>query len=68
MKIVLCKGRFAGPISGADETIVAYAIVLRAAGHDACVTVLHPPRADDPHYRRLLRNAIMWATNRNSGG
>ncbi|HXH94860.1 MAG TPA: glycosyltransferase family 4 protein [Thermoanaerobaculia bacterium] len=54
MKIVLCKGRFAGPISGADETIVAYAIELRAAGHDACVTVLHPPRADDPHYRRLL--------------
>lgn len=54
MKIVLCKGRFGGPISGADETIVAYAIELRAAGHDAGVAVLYPPPADDPHYRRLL--------------
>lgn len=54
MKIVLCKGRFAGPISGADETIVAYAIELRKAGHDASVAVLYPPAAGDPHYRRLL--------------
>jgi glycosyltransferase involved in cell wall biosynthesis len=54
LKIILCKGRFAGPISGADETVVAYAIHLRAAGYDASVAVLYPPAAGDPYRRRLL--------------
>ena len=53
MRIVLCKGRFAGPISGADETLVAYATQLRAAGSDVTVAVLYPHAADDPYYERL---------------
>jgi len=53
MKIVLCKGQFMGPISGADETIVTYATQLRAAGHQASVLLMYPPAADDPYYERL---------------
>ena len=34
MKIALCKSHFAGPVSGADETLVTYALALREAGHD----------------------------------
>jgi glycosyltransferase involved in cell wall biosynthesis len=53
VKVVLCKGRFAGPISGADETLVAYATQLRAAGVDVHVAVLYPASSRDPHHARL---------------
>jgi glycosyltransferase involved in cell wall biosynthesis len=58
LKIVLCKGRFAGPISGADETLVAYAIQLKAAGHDVIVAVLYPPSKKDPHWQRLRAASV----------
>jgi len=53
LKVVLCKGRFAGPISGADETLVAYATQLGAAGHDVEVAVLYPASATDRYVARL---------------
>jgi len=53
MKVLLCKGRFAGPISGSDETLVVYATQLKAAGHDVGVAVLYPFASDDPYYLRL---------------
>jgi len=53
MRVLLCKGRFAGPISGSDETLVVYATQLKSAGHDVAVAVLYPHAADDPYYVRL---------------
>jgi len=53
MRVLLCKGRFAGPISGSDETLVVYATQLKAAGHDVTVAVLYPFAKDDPYYLRL---------------
>jgi len=37
MRIVLCKGQVLGPISGADETLVTYAVELQKAGHSVSV-------------------------------
>jgi glycosyltransferase involved in cell wall biosynthesis len=56
MKIALCKTYFAGPVSGADETLVAYAIALREARYDVQVVLLYRCADDDPYYLRL-RNA-----------
>ena len=53
MRVLLCKGRFAGPISGSDETLVVYATQLKAAGHDVAVAVLYPFLKDDQYYLRL---------------
>ena len=39
MKIALCKSHFFGPVSGADEILVSYAISLHNAGHDVDVVV-----------------------------
>lgn len=58
MKVVLCKGRFAGPISGSDETLIAYATEMKAAGRDVEVAVLYPHAPDDPYYRRLREAGI----------
>jgi glycosyltransferase involved in cell wall biosynthesis len=53
MNILICKNRFAGPISGADEIAVNYAAELTAAGHQASVLLLEPPAAGDPLAARL---------------
>lgn len=53
MKIVFCKSGFAGPISGADEIAVTYAVELKAAGHTAEVLLVHPPASDDHLVARL---------------
>jgi glycosyltransferase involved in cell wall biosynthesis len=53
MKILLCKNSFAGPISGADEIAVNYAVELKAAGYDASVLLVQPPAAGDPLAARL---------------
>lgn len=53
LRVILCKGRFAGPISGSDETLVAYAVQMKAAGHDVAVAVVYPHAGDDPYYVRL---------------
>jgi glycosyltransferase involved in cell wall biosynthesis len=56
MKIALCKTYFAGPVSGADETLVAYAISLHEAGYDVQVVLVYRCADDDQYYLRL-RNA-----------
>lgn len=42
MKIMLCKGQFLGPMSGADETLVNYATQLHRAGHSVSVLLSYP--------------------------
>src|SRR5690349_1542998 len=58
MKIVLCKSHFAGPISGADETLVAYAVALRQARQDVQVVLLYRCAADDQYYARLRKEGV----------
>jgi glycosyltransferase involved in cell wall biosynthesis len=58
MKIALCKSHFAGPVSGADEIMLNYAVHLHRAGSEVTVVLLYPPSADDPYLRRLQRNGV----------
>jgi glycosyltransferase involved in cell wall biosynthesis len=58
MKIALCKSYFAGPVSGADETLVAYALALHEAGHDVNVVLLFTPTENDQYYARLKRAGV----------
>jgi glycosyltransferase involved in cell wall biosynthesis len=58
LRVLLCKGRFAGPISGADETLMAYATQLKAAGVDVKVAVLYPASPHDPYFLRLRRAGV----------
>jgi glycosyltransferase involved in cell wall biosynthesis len=58
MKVALCKSHFAGPVSGADETLITYAIKLRQAGHDVHVTLLYKHSNNDRYYERLRRNGV----------
>jgi len=53
MKILFCKNSFAGPLSGADEIVVTYALELKAAGQVPAVLLVHPPAQDDPLAARL---------------
>lgn len=53
MRIALCKSNFQGPISGADETLVAYATELHRAGHDVTVVLLYPFSAREGYAKRL---------------
>ena len=54
MKVLLCKNSFAGPISGADEIVVNYAVELKADGHDVSVLLVQPPAEGDPLAARLV--------------
>jgi glycosyltransferase involved in cell wall biosynthesis len=56
MKIALCKSHFFGPVSGADEALVTYAVSLHRAGHDVAVVLLFKPTDNDQFFQRL-RNA-----------
>lgn len=58
MKIVLCKGQLVGPISGADETLVTYAIHLQRLGHAVSVLLLYPCSPLDHHYQRLCEAGV----------
>lgn len=58
MKIILCKGQFLGPMSGADETLVNYAIQLHGAGHSVSVLLLYPYSPQDQYYMRLREAGI----------
>jgi glycosyltransferase involved in cell wall biosynthesis len=58
MKIVLCKGQLFGPISGADETLVTYAIQLQKLGHAVSVLLLYPCSPLDHHYQRLREAGV----------
>jgi glycosyltransferase involved in cell wall biosynthesis len=58
LKIALCKSILAGPASGADESLVTYAVALHEAGHDVTVALLYPPSHEDQYYRRLARAGV----------
>lgn len=58
MKIILGKGQFMGPISGADETLVAYATQLRLAGHSVSVLLMYPNTPGDQYYLRLSKAGV----------
>lgn len=58
MKIVFCKTGFAGPISGADEIAVMYALELRRAGHETALLLVHPPAPDDFLALRLRESGV----------
>jgi glycosyltransferase involved in cell wall biosynthesis len=58
MRIVLCKGQLLGPISGADETLVTYAVQLQKAGHSVSVLLMYRSAKDDPYSQRLLNSGV----------
>ena len=58
MKVVLAKSGLVGPISGADEALVRYAIELHRIGCLHSVALLHRPRPDDPYLLRLQAAGI----------
>ena len=58
MKIIMCKGQFLGPISGADETLVTYATQLQRVGHDVSVLLLYPCSSQDQYYLRLREEGV----------
>jgi len=58
MKIAICRSHFFGPVSGADEILLTYAICLRRAGHDVDVVLLYKPTDNDHFYRRLRQAGV----------
>ena len=66
MRIVLCKGQILGPISGADETLVTYAVQLQKAGHCISVLLMYRSSKDDPYFQRLLDAGVpvSWIASR----
>ena len=58
MKIILCKGRIYGPISGSDETLVTYASQLQKAGHSVSVLLMYLRAEEDQYYQRLLEAGV----------
>jgi glycosyltransferase involved in cell wall biosynthesis len=62
MKILFCKNSFAGPISGADEIAVTYAVELKAAGHSTGMLLVHPPATGDPLVARLRAGEVPVST------
>jgi glycosyltransferase involved in cell wall biosynthesis len=62
MKIALCKSHFFGPVSGADEILVSYAVSLRRAGHDVDVVLLYRPQETDRFSKRLRRAGVPIAS------
>jgi glycosyltransferase involved in cell wall biosynthesis len=58
MKIALCKCHFFGPVSGADEILVTYAISLRRAGYEVEVVLLYKPAESDRFYKRLKQAGV----------
>ena len=58
MKIALCKSEILGPISGADEIMLNYAVHLHQSGHDVSVILLYPPSVDDQYLRRMQLKGV----------
>jgi glycosyltransferase involved in cell wall biosynthesis len=67
MRIVLCKGQFMGPISGADETLVTYATQLLAANHHPSVLLMYPHATTDQYYVRLKSAGVPVQTIASAG-
>ncbi|HET6974659.1 MAG TPA: glycosyltransferase family 4 protein [Pyrinomonadaceae bacterium] len=62
MKIALCKSHFFGPVSGADEILVSYAISLHNAGHDVDVVLFYKPAENDRYHSRLRKAGVPVVT------
>src|ERR1700682_3227355 len=62
VKILFCKNSFAGPISGADEIAVTYALELKAAGHSTGMLLVPPPASRDPSAVRLRAAGVPLIT------
>src|SRR5256714_12771769 len=62
MKILFCKNSFAGPMSGADEIVVSYAIQLKAAGYSPTVLLVHSAGDADPLAARLREGGVPLAS------
>lgn len=66
MRVILCKGQILGPISGADETLVTYALQLRKAGISVSVLLMHFCSEKDHYYQRLIQGGVpvSWIASR----
>jgi glycosyltransferase involved in cell wall biosynthesis len=66
MRIVLCKGQILGPISGADETLLTYAVQLKKAGHSVSVLLMYRSAEGDPYSERLTNAnlTVSWLASR----
>jgi len=62
MKILYAKNSFAGPISGADEIAVTYAIELKAAGHETSMLLVQPPHESESLVARLKAADVPFHT------
>jgi len=58
LKIALCKSSLLGPVSGADEIMLNYAVHLRRRGYDVEVVLLYAPNDNDQYLRRLQSNGV----------
>ncbi|HEV7701288.1 MAG TPA: glycosyltransferase family 4 protein [Pyrinomonadaceae bacterium] len=58
MKIVFGKGQIAGPISGADETLITYSAQLRKAGHSVHVLLMYSTSPEGVYYQRLVEAGV----------
>ena len=58
LKVTLCKTTLLGPVSGADEIMLNYAVHLRRAGCDVRVVLLYAPNQDDQYSRRLRSSGV----------
>jgi glycosyltransferase involved in cell wall biosynthesis len=68
MRVLLCKSHFDGPVSGSDETLVAYATHLHRSGYSITVILLYPPASDDLYCARLRLAGVEVVTIASSGG
>lgn len=57
--MILARSTFSSRISGADETLVRYALRLNRAGLLHSVTLLHQPPPDAPYLQRLQEAGIV---------
>lgn len=53
MNILFCKTNITGRISGADQTVVNYAIELKKSGHQTSLLLIQPPIDGDSLVQRL---------------
>jgi glycosyltransferase involved in cell wall biosynthesis len=58
LKIALCKSSLLGPVSGADEIMLNYAVHLHQRGYDVEVVLLYSPNENDQYLRRLRGNGV----------
>jgi glycosyltransferase involved in cell wall biosynthesis len=58
LKIALCKSTLLGPVSGADEIMLNYAVHLHRAGYDVSVVLLFAPNEDDQYLRQYQSSGV----------